>query len=336
MGIALKTHKMLWGRSANCCAFPGCHRQLAMDIEDTDDISIVGEEAHIVAKEKDGPRGNSDLTNEQRDKYENLILLCSIHHKIIDDHPEIYTVDKLKLTKQEHEKWVSQNLQFDEVKQKEDEHYSGYLDKLLELFMIDSYKGWTSTIFGGDHPRIYKEPYDKLKEVTPYLLSRVWFYRYQPLEDAFINVKNVINDLLLIFDHYADSNSSETIYFTEKFYKIREWNPEEYDRLLKKYNYHVKFVEDLTLELTRALNYLFDQVRRYLFPSFRITEGLLLVEVGPFMDFSWRTYRVEYRGEERKDKPYPGWKKFLEVRDSRDISFGTGNEDIYSHPFMKE
>jgi hypothetical protein len=327
---------MLWGRSGNCCAYPECRKQLAMDIEDTDDISIVGEEAHIVGKEKDAPRGNSDLTNDQRDKYDNLILLCSIHHKVIDDHPEIYTVDKLRLNKQEHERWVAKNLQFDEVKQKEDEFYAGYLDNILGLLKIDHYKAWTSALFGGDQPTLRKEIYDKLKEAVSYILSRVWFYRYQPLKDAFINVKNVINDLLLIFDHYSTLNENETIYYTEKFYRIKEWDPEKYNKLGDKYDYHVKLVEDLTLELTRALNYLFDQVRKYLFPPFRITEGVLLIEVGPFMDFSWRTYRVEYRGEERKDKPYPGWKKFLTVRHSRDIAFGEGNEDIYTHPFMNK
>lgn len=80
MSIQLKTHKMLWGRSGNICAFPDCKKELVMDISETDDISVVGEEAHIVAREAEGPRGNSPLTPEQRDKYDNLILMCSIHH----------------------------------------------------------------------------------------------------------------------------------------------------------------------------------------------------------------------------------------------------------------
>ena len=43
MGISLKTHKMLWGRAANRCAFPECRRELVMDASETDDKSLIGE-----------------------------------------------------------------------------------------------------------------------------------------------------------------------------------------------------------------------------------------------------------------------------------------------------
>ena len=31
MSISLKTHKMLWGRAANKCAFPECRKDLVVD-----------------------------------------------------------------------------------------------------------------------------------------------------------------------------------------------------------------------------------------------------------------------------------------------------------------
>lgn len=110
MGITLKTHKMLWARSANRCALPSCRRVLVENETETDDASIVGDEAHIVARENDGPRGISDLTLEQRDKYDNLILMCKIHHKQIDDQEMKYTVEVLHRMKLEHIDWVNKNL----------------------------------------------------------------------------------------------------------------------------------------------------------------------------------------------------------------------------------
>jgi len=110
MGISLKTHKLLWGKSGKMCAFPGCRRELVEEATLSDDPSIIGEEAHIVGREQIGPRGNSQLTKEERDKEPNLILLCSIHHKIIDDQVNKYTVEVLKKMKFEHEKWVEKNL----------------------------------------------------------------------------------------------------------------------------------------------------------------------------------------------------------------------------------
>jgi hypothetical protein len=75
-----------------------------MDATETDDESLIGEECHIIAKSVDGPRGNPDFPADRINKYENLILLCSIHHKIIDDQPNTYTAEYLNQLKTEHEK----------------------------------------------------------------------------------------------------------------------------------------------------------------------------------------------------------------------------------------
>ncbi|PWK16839.1 hypothetical protein LV89_04721 [Arcicella aurantiaca] len=329
MGIQLRTHKMLWGRSGNICAFPGCKKELVMDISETDDISVVGEEAHIVAREKDGPRGISPLTPEQRDKYDNLILMCSVHHKVIDDYPDRFPIKLLLDTKRNHENWVKQNLIFDNTKQREDEVYASYIDEFLKLADIENYKAWTSWLLSSDNPKILKEQYNKLRELINYIISRVWYKRYPELENALFNLKNVLNDLLNVFDKYVeDVRNSEQI-CTNKFYKIDRWDDELYNHLLGKYMYHIELIYDLTLELTRATNYLFDKVRQQLVPSFRIKEGVLLIEVGPFMDMSWRTYRVEYRHEEILVFPYPGLRKFMEIRDNRDINWGTGVSEDY-------
>lgn len=110
MGISLKTHKLLWGRSGNRCAFPNCGRVLAETVTKTYDLSVIGDVAHIIGREVAAPRGNSTLPIAQRDEYDNLLLLCKIHHKIIDDQPGEYTVEKLKEMKNLHERWVYNNL----------------------------------------------------------------------------------------------------------------------------------------------------------------------------------------------------------------------------------
>jgi hypothetical protein len=290
------------------------------------------QEAHIVAREEEGPRGISPLTPEQRDQYDNLILMCSIHHKVIDDHPDTFPVTLLNDTKRNHENWVKQNLKLDNIKQREDEVYASYIDEFLKLADIENYKAWTSWLLSSDHPKISKEQYDKLRELINYIISRVWYKRYPDLENALLNFKNVLNDLLKVFEEHAEDVRNGEQIWTRKFYKIDKWDDELYNTLHGKYMYHVKLIDDLTLELTRAANYLFDKVRQQLVPSFRIKEGVLLIEVGPFMDMSWRTYRVEYKPEERLDFPYPGLRKFMEIRDNRDINWGTGVSEDYFPP----
>jgi tetratricopeptide (TPR) repeat protein len=110
MSISLKTHKMLWGLAASRCAFPDCHRELVMDASQTDDESLVGEACHIVAQSPSGPRADPSLPPEQRDHYDNLILLCRNHHKLVDDQENTYTVQRLLEMKAVHETWVRERL----------------------------------------------------------------------------------------------------------------------------------------------------------------------------------------------------------------------------------
>jgi len=97
----------------------------------------------------------------------------------------------------------------------------------------------------------------------------------------------------------------------------------------------MNIVQDLTRELTRALNYLFDRVRIRLFPSYGISEGVLLVYGGMFMDMIERTFRVEYQGEQRADCPFNGLRAFIEERSNRDLQFGEGfYQDYFPGDFM--
>lgn len=108
MAISDKTRKLLWGHSGNRCAF--CRRELVMSGK-TDDDSLVGDECHINAKRKNGPRYNPSLSDEQVDSFDNLILLCKTHHKMVDDQPIEYSVQILRKVKQRHEEWVNKALQ---------------------------------------------------------------------------------------------------------------------------------------------------------------------------------------------------------------------------------
>ena len=221
MGISLKTHKILWGKSGNKCSFPDCKMDLVMDESETDDPSVIGEEAHIVARKKNGPRGKSKLTEEQRDKYNNLILLCSVHHKLIDDQKNKYTIDILNQYKREHENWISENLSLDKIKERDDIVYAGYMDTIIELADVNSWKGWTSYVFGGGSPTMNNKTIKKLRELIEFILSRVWPKRYPKLEIAIINFKNITNEFLSVFNEYADrerpSNLEKKIlWFTQR------------------------------------------------------------------------------------------------------------------------
>src|SRR5262245_10213377 len=108
MAISLKTHKLLWGSSGNICA--RCKTGVVEDPTETDDASLVGEEAHICSKKEDRPRYDDPLPMEQRDLFANLILLCNTCHKIVDDQVGEYTVAVLREMKADHAQWVKDML----------------------------------------------------------------------------------------------------------------------------------------------------------------------------------------------------------------------------------
>jgi hypothetical protein len=65
---------------------------------------------HIIARNYDGPRGTAQVNSRDLDDYQNLILLCPEHHKIIDLLPQQWTVERLKQVKVKHEEWVEEQL----------------------------------------------------------------------------------------------------------------------------------------------------------------------------------------------------------------------------------
>jgi hypothetical protein len=77
---------------------------------DGDAASVVGEECHIVSPKASGPRYEPSYPPGDLDSYENLMLLCRNHHKVVDDRAETYPGHTLRQIKFNHESWVAQKL----------------------------------------------------------------------------------------------------------------------------------------------------------------------------------------------------------------------------------
>lgn len=98
-----KEVKLLCLSSGGLCAFPGCEKRLIRDGSSLDDPVVVGEIAHIVAESRSGPRGGAMLSDEDRNKHTNLILVCPEHHTIIDRQPNTYSIAVVRQMKADHE-----------------------------------------------------------------------------------------------------------------------------------------------------------------------------------------------------------------------------------------
>lgn len=108
MPITDKNRKILWAKSGNRCAV--CRKPLIIEPTDQDAESVIGEECHIRSAAKAGPRHDSSFPVTEIDGFSNLVLLCRVHHKMVDDQVETYTTNILTGIKANHEKWVEEKL----------------------------------------------------------------------------------------------------------------------------------------------------------------------------------------------------------------------------------
>ena len=319
MAISMKTRMVLWGLSGGRCAFSGCAEILVRQVGGGG-TSLVGEIAHIVSREMGGPRGSEALDEEERASLPNLILLCGYHHKIVDDHPARYTVVGLREMKRVHEARMLA-VEDEEARQLRlvKEFYADVVDVWAAGADLDDWTYWTSGLLSHVEPSMQAVRFEALQQLRPWLLSRVWPGRYPALEASFENFRSVLDDLVEAFDAGVRPTEGE-ILWTHRWYKdLGEWNPRLYHRRLDGYRRHVALVENLGYELTRAANYVCDQVRSSLDPGFRRVEGALLMQRGPSRDEGIPKCRPEYRDAERTLMPYSGGRQFERVGPARDF-----------------
>jgi hypothetical protein len=103
MPISVRDRKLLWARAGGVCAL--CKSHLTADAKSGDRDVVLGEEAHIVSEEPNGPRFRP-IPRKEVDTYVNLLLLCPSDHKIVDEQVTYYTEQRLQTLKREHEQWV--------------------------------------------------------------------------------------------------------------------------------------------------------------------------------------------------------------------------------------
>lgn len=109
MGISLKDSKLLFAKAAGQCS--QCKRQLVIEPDHPDAAYLLAEQAHIVGEKPGSPRGESRLTETERNSYPNLILLCPTCHTQIDNDEDGYPIERLYVMKIQHEQAIAAKIE---------------------------------------------------------------------------------------------------------------------------------------------------------------------------------------------------------------------------------
>lgn len=111
MAVSQVVKRTVWVRDGGCCVI--CRERVFLDGRDDQPAQFRGEVAHIVAEKRDGPRGDSALTPQERNHESNLMLLCFDHHSEIDTNVDAYPVSVLKSLKSQHATWLEERLRLE-------------------------------------------------------------------------------------------------------------------------------------------------------------------------------------------------------------------------------
>lgn len=314
VSISVQDRRRLWGRAASRCAFPDCRQVLIEEMTGDHGDFLIGQEAHVIGRSPDGPRGKSDLSVSQRDTYENLILLCARHHIIVDNDVKAHPVELLLSIKSDHELWVTRQLDISSREQAILERYGQIIDEWADRVQLDRWVHWSRYITNHRGPQMASETLDNLTSLSVWILSVNWPQTLAPLERSFSNFQRVLRDFIVEFDLEADYVNRDNSFVSAVTLRPKGvYLPPEVQRRERE---HADLVVDLMFELTRAANHVCAEVRKHIDPQFYLKEGARLMAV------SWSGsedyVRLEYRKDEL-DVMYPGLKDFRTARASRDL-----------------
>jgi hypothetical protein len=277
MSISQKDIKLLWGRAASRCAFANCKTLLTQDSQATSIGFPIGEQAHIVAKEVDGPRGHSCLSPDSRDSYDNLILLCPTHHTIIDKNPEDFSVNKLHDLKRDHESWVEETLsqKSDLNQQARDLIYISLIDSVVEFCHLYEWKNWTFNSLE-PIPRWTEELLNDFSKFHLKLLTTDFPGTLIELERSIKTLSILLYKSAQVFEKHCEmkeDNNGNIFYRGIQFYKISEWDQEKYHKLLENFEEWIEECHQCIFDATKAANWFREVVRRDINPIFFAKEG---------------------------------------------------------------
>ena len=164
----ITTIKRLYALSGNQCAFPDCTFKFISHDEKTN----LSEICHIEAAEPGGARYNPKSNDDERRKFENLILLCPNHHTLVDSSND-YSANDLRNMKKAHE---TKMLQPEKL-----------LKKPSALNTVIKFIGKRIFIIDSNEPLNAPDPQEKI------LYNNI--FRYKPIIDEYVAFQAKLNKL---------------------------------------------------------------------------------------------------------------------------------------------
>jgi hypothetical protein len=296
MSISAKDIKILWSRALGRCSMAECRKRLLTEASDavSSGVTVLGEHCHIVGERETSPRGVSTLSQTDRDRYPNLILLCAEHHKIVDDDPETWPVERLHQIKADHEVWV-ESLVPESLDDEIETLYARLVNIATENLQLNR---WPDVTAAAILDRVDQRLIDGVYQFAIAVTGTIWPGRIVELE---VELKNLAERGSAYIDMYLirarpDFNGSWT---RDNRWKER-WRDDYHEELARVHNWERECVR-LLFNLTAALNRFADVVRSTIRPTYFLSSGKFFVVdmVGVLSHLQPKVYFPESYREEQ-------------------------------------
>jgi hypothetical protein len=295
MSISAKDIKILWSRALGRCSMGECRRRLLTEASDavSSGVTVLGEHCHIVGEREASPRGVSTLSQTDRDRYPNLILLCAEHHKIIDDDPETWPVERLHQIKADHEIWV-ESLVPDALDDEIRSIYARLVNTATENLQLNS---WPDVTAAAIVDRVDQRFIDGIYQFGIAVAGTIWPGRIVDLEEE---LKNLAQRATAYIDRYLARARPENGSWTRDNRWKERWRDDYHEELARVHQWERDCVR-LLFNLTAALNRFAEVVRRTLRPTYFLSSGKFYVVdmIGVLSHLQPKVYFVEVYQDER-------------------------------------
>lgn len=139
------------------------------------------------------------------------------------------------------------------------------------------------------------------------------------------------SDFVVVFNEHAE-HVGESIRIPQ-FYRIREFNPQRYQRLTQEWQFHVDLVADLALEMTRAVNLVLSRCREAWGALFMAPLGYVSFYGPSDVNFVKTTYLPTYSPKQAAEPiPYGDLDHFKRTRHERAEYFAAEVDDADEAP----
>jgi hypothetical protein len=296
--IPEKDIKLLWGRAAERCTFPDCRTALSRTPEGEAADYPLGEQAHIVSHAKGGVRDDGSVPEEERDRYENLILLCRHHHVVIDREPGIYTIARLQEMKTEHERWVSESLatENDRVKLAAGLTYAALVESAVENRWPGAWQQWTNQAVQPT-PRWHEDLPGAIGSFTTDVFRANFPGELEELEWALQAAAAAAGSAARTFEQHATAVPGRSFLRGDQFYRLAAGTPRS-RAALEEWARWCKHCYAWIYETAKGVNWLAEIVRRDLDSLFFAADGKFVVYEDN-LESGHRTLLVEYEPGDR-------------------------------------